>query len=136
LIFEDVRKIEFSDLPSRQKCIWLTKKDKILFWYDWLNDKQSEYTILEMECNGKSHIGNQGFLNSDIDGYINYQANARKYWSGEMIDLQDNNEIIFTGKIKIVNSYGVDEFRSLMQESPSPSLAQAIVVKDTGKTSA
>jgi hypothetical protein len=136
LVFEEIRKNEFPDLPSRQNCIWLTKKGQVEFWYNWLDDKQSEYTIIEMECDGIYHIGNQSFLNSDIDGYNNYQDNARKYWSGELVDRHDNNEIIFIGKVKIKTSYNIEEFTRLIEESPSPSLAQAISPEGTGKTSA
>jgi hypothetical protein len=136
LIFEEIRKSEFPDLPSRQKCIWLTKKDKVKFWYDWLNDKQSEYSIFELGCDGIYHIGNQSFLNSDIDGFNNYQVNARKYWSGELVNSHDNNEVIFSGKIKVENIYSFDEFIGIIDESPSPSLAQAISPEGTGKTSA
>jgi hypothetical protein len=102
LVFEEMRAKEFHELPSRRSCIWLTSEQQVDFWLDRLNDGKSNYYWTKLECEGIFHTGNQSYLNSDLFGYSEYCSNARAYWLGEHVDIEDNNEVIFEGKIKVL----------------------------------
>ncbi len=103
LIFEEVRKQDYNNSPSRRNCIWLTEEENIEFWLKWIKQDGFDYKIYEFECEGNFHKGNQDFLDSEIVGYNEYYNNAVKYWSGESTNIKRNNEIIFNGEIKVID---------------------------------
>ncbi len=103
LIFEEIRKSEFPNAPSRRNCIWLTEENNLKFWTDWLKNDFENICYVQFQCSGNFHIGNQTFLNSDIDNYDHYVLMARSYWSSKDIELRSNNEIIFTGDVTVLD---------------------------------
>jgi hypothetical protein len=103
-IWEDVRKTEFLELPSRQKCIWLIPSEQgIKYWINKLNST-SEYQVLKVKTEGHIHKANEKFLLGDCEPMNETIQKARQYWMG--IDAEgENGEILFEGKIKIVNIF-------------------------------
>ena len=48
-VFEKLRKLEFSDYPSRDQCLFATMKGEIKVWKELLLDESKYYQILEIE---------------------------------------------------------------------------------------
>jgi len=110
-VFETVRASRFPEKPSRQKCIWLTEENQVKYWFNWLNDNSSSYSVFQLECTGRFHTGGQVYLNSDIMGFSELESNANMYWHGLNTEGFQNHEIIFTRKAKVIGKHEVAEFR-------------------------
>jgi hypothetical protein len=97
LIFEEVRRDQFQNYPSRQKCIWLIKTiEGVDYWKEKIKGE-----IFRVKFTGKIHVGNNKFLNADTFSLNQMRKNAFLYWSGvgseELAD-----EIIFEGVVKVL----------------------------------
>ncbi len=48
-IFEEIRQTEFSELPSRKSCLWVSDPEALPFWWDSF---RGERTILKLKLSG------------------------------------------------------------------------------------
>lgn len=101
LLWEQIRKYNFEQLPSRQKCIWLASSlDQIEFWKEKLSYQHGEYQVLKLECTGNLHNTCEGYL---THGYSSMEENTKhaiNYWSG--VNDGSNEEILFEGFAKVI----------------------------------
>lgn len=102
LTWEEIRRNEFPDLPSRQRCLWLIpSKDKIPFWMNkLLGGNSTEFQILRVSAQGKIHSASEALLMSDSQSHTKTIKDAQKYWLGH-IDDPETEEVIFEGKITV-----------------------------------
>lgn len=100
LVFERVRVVQFSDLPSRQKCIWLMpdRPDSISYWH-FLNDRKSKIYLVEVD--GEVHRGAEKWLHLQADSLSDLEERALRYWNGDGTGGVDD-EIIAVGNIGVV----------------------------------
>ena len=101
LLWEQVRKEEFPDLPSRQRCIFLNEdRSRVPYWIERL-DCPSRCQVLRIHATGRFHRADERLLIGD--GYTLAQAwdRARAYWRGQVQDGL-GNEILFEGKITVL----------------------------------
>lgn len=102
LVFEEVRREAYPQLPSRRTCIWVCRKASIANWLSWLKQPTFKFRVLRVKCSGVVHIGCQDFLSSDSMNYSEYKANAIGYRSGANANQTIYDEIIAKGKVTIV----------------------------------
>ncbi|EQA6229221.1 DUF2441 domain-containing protein [Enterobacter hormaechei] len=101
LIWENVRKSEFNDLPSRQKCIWLAQgEDNLQFWLSRIGKSSKDINVFKVVPSGILHSADEELLLTDIEPYDETLIKARQYWSG-IITNQNSKEVLFEGSLKI-----------------------------------
>lgn len=102
LIWESVRKSEFSHLPSRMTCVWLIPdKDSLIYWKKEL-DGSFKSKLLKVETQGRYHLADSTLLNDESEPYSKMIERARKYWSGEISD-KTKAELLFEGVMTVVS---------------------------------
>jgi hypothetical protein len=99
-IFEDIRLNEYSDLPSRKRCMFLLdpQEDAISFCTQYGFNKPPYYVIEIEKVDGKdkTHRCQISLLDCDTRPYSEIVENARKYWSGTD-KIKSDMEILFEG---------------------------------------
>ena len=105
-VYEEVRKQNFPELPSRQRCLWaipddVNTADYIRFWWPQLN--LNNRRILKLELSGKLHRANQEFLLS-VSNPLNFMRQyAYRYWIGEQGTNINEVECLFEGVAKVID---------------------------------
>lgn len=103
LVFEDVRKVYFNHLPSRLKCMYVTKTlDEC---YDWLKifkrtNKQPNQ-ILKLKLSGNIFEGDASFILRQNNKIKEKIKQAHNYWSG--IKRDDIKELLFEGFVEVID---------------------------------
>jgi hypothetical protein len=106
LIFEDYRKNHFPELPSRQKCFWLTDKKHLEKWWAEFNDNENK-TIYKVSVTGNLFYADGSFIQMDILKFTDFENLANQYWSGQLnsnLSLTQK-EILFEGQLKILSKH-------------------------------
>lgn len=103
VIFEEIRRNQFSDLPSRLSCIWLCDAAGITHW--WPRLRSDNKIILKTRVVGTFHRANPAFLIADSIGHDELRSLARKYWSGETVRNEPSEELLFCGQIHVLHQY-------------------------------
>ncbi|WP_394774460.1 DUF2441 domain-containing protein [Flavobacterium sp.] len=106
IIFEDCRTKYFFELPSRQKCFWLSDKEQIEKWWTEFNDNENKL-ICKVSVTGNLFHADGSFIQMDIFKFTDFNELANKYWHGQINSNSDliQKEIIFEGKLKILSKY-------------------------------
>lgn len=122
LIFEEVRQQFFSQLPSRQKCLWLIPpkhlRESLSFWESKLSSNyDNPIKIVELKLTGKIHIANENYLKPLSCSLNTLKQNAFKYWLGcdtTQPDDPSRLECIFEGFATVNQIYSsIDEFNKI-----------------------
>lgn len=98
-VFEDVREREYPNLPSRQKCLWVTGKEKIPYWKT-IHSSGTQY-LLTLELEGDLFCGDDYWLTANTFSSEVYEERAKHYWTGEKSS-SPNEEYLFCGKATVV----------------------------------
>ena len=94
-VFEDVRKSNFPNLPSRQKCLWLCDEKTLPYWNTAVTGPQRYLLTLKVE--GQLFCGDDNWLTADTFSSVEYANRAKQYWSGEMT-ANPRKEYLFYGE--------------------------------------
>ena len=94
-VFEDVRKSNFPNLPSRQKCLWLCDEKTLPYWNTAVIGPQRYLLTLKVE--GQLFCGDDNWLTADTFSSVEYANRAKQYWSGEMT-ANPRKEYLFYGE--------------------------------------
>jgi hypothetical protein len=106
-IFENVRLNNFSDLPSRQKCLWICSYEDLPYW--WGKFENACKKILKISATGIIHKADGHFIVADTFSINEIEKRAFDYWSG-LIQNKDEIEYLFQGEIFVQNEYkSIDE---------------------------
>lgn len=101
LLWEDIRKAEFQNLPSRQRCIWLiSSEDGIKYWQNRLKCL-NDFQVVKVKVEGNLHKANELLLLGDCEPMKVTIEKARQYWAGENAD-DGKEEILFEGKLEVL----------------------------------
>lgn len=107
LIWESVRTSEFPELPSRQKCIWLTKgEDNLHYWIERLGRPAEQITVFKVLPDGRMHTTSETHLSGDAESYLESVEKSRRYWRGE-IDNPLHQEILFEGTMLVESKVSI-----------------------------
>ncbi|MGD6778825.1 DUF2441 domain-containing protein [Sutcliffiella horikoshii] len=101
-IFEEIRKEFFSNLPSRQKCLWVIPNNIDIINYWWKQIYSDERVLLKVSLTGKIHQVNQRYLKCNFESLDYNREQAFRYWTGSSEFSNIENEILFEGHIRIV----------------------------------
>ena len=114
--FENVRRIEFPDLPSRQHCIWLAKNyDDVCYWQFRLpHGVQAQ--ILRVEVKGVIFVANEGHLIRDAEDTETVISRARAYWQGNSAD--EEEEVLLEGRMKVLEVLPAKNIKELLSMLP------------------
>ena len=97
LMFEEVRKEEYTDLPSRLKCLYVCKTKKEM--NDWINifnrTNKKNFQLLKLKLTGKIFVGDASFILRQNISLNRKKEQAKMYWSGKKKD--NINEYLFVG---------------------------------------
>lgn len=93
LLWELVRVQEFSDAPSRLKCLWFT--ETLEHAHEW-TDLSEEVQIVEVHATGVAHTAESGWLPIDSMPLEEQFARARAYWRGDRTG-ESFVEVVFCG---------------------------------------
>ena len=94
-VFEDVRKSNFPNLPSRQKCLWLCDEKTLPYWNTAVIGPQR--CLLTLKVEGQLFCGDDNWLTADTFSSVEYANRAKQYWSGEMT-ANPRKEYLFYGE--------------------------------------
>lgn len=104
LVLENVRLKEFSDCPSRLKCLYCAKSYKEAFnWVPILkrmDKKNPPLQIVKLKCKGKIFEGDGSLMLRDTFSVDCKVKMARKYWKNETSSC--SQEILFVGEAEVV----------------------------------
>lgn len=85
LVFESVRTVHFSALPSRARCIWVSESlDEARSWVKRL-DGRGKAQILRVSVEGRLHTTSEGHLHQDSQSMPQLIESAHRYWRGEIV---------------------------------------------------
>jgi hypothetical protein len=120
-IFERVRSQEYSDLPSRRSCVFLTEVFDVPEWYDKIRRPHEAIQIVEVvPISGAIHRADAVLL--DEIGFWReeeYEEQARRYWRGEA---SRNGaplwEVLYHGHLEVKQRW--DNLQSFVLEVPIP----------------
>ena len=101
MVFEEIRRAKYPQLPSRRICMWLVDAKCQDHWRARLG--KQKHVLYRVSCTGNIHKGSSKFLNSDSMNYNEYQQNAEAYWQSLGCD-DDDHEYLFVGDVKIIES--------------------------------
>lgn len=109
LIFESVRKSNYSTLPSRQKCLWLipSNPDCLQYWVTTLGtgDQRKLYKV---KCTGVFHYANPDLLAADFVSVKQMVSIANQYWEGVPKQrFANNTEVLFEGKFEVISELDI-----------------------------
>ena len=97
LMFEEVRKEEYTDLPSRLKCLYVCKTKKEM--NDWINifnrTNKKNFQLLKLKLTGKIFVGDASFILRQNISLNRKKEQAKMYWSGKKKN--NINEYLFVG---------------------------------------
>ena len=97
---EEIRKNFYPHLPSRQKCIWLCRKNQINYWKKFISGKLEIFEIEIFDIPFKSR---NSLISLPSDSYNTILDKAQLYWSEiNYIDNEDD-EYLYVGKLKIIS---------------------------------
>lgn len=102
-IFEDVRKTQFPDRPNRKTCLFVCDKSKINYWKGQLAAPSVDIKIFRLSLTGTIFRANERYVHRDKYGTAYFCNNAVKYWQGIQGDDNEDEEILFLGKAKIID---------------------------------
>lgn len=110
-IFEEVRKKDYPEAPSRYFCLWLIPdklplKERLKFWVPRVvGDLSQTFRILHLSCTGYVHYANQDYLALEKCSSIqSTKENAVKYWKGNSVSsCLLSTEILFIGQAKVID---------------------------------
>lgn len=94
-VFEDVREEFYPQLPSRQKCLWLSDEEQLSYWKT-INISELQW-LLTLELQGNIFCGDAYWLRADTLSSIEYIDRAKRYWSGEISNVP-RKEYLFSGQ--------------------------------------
>ncbi len=106
LIFENVRKTQFSNLPSRQRCIWLTNKKDLEKWWSEFEPNRSKKIYL-VKANGKIFYADGSLIKLSVSRFSDFETLANIYWNGAKNPNEEylQTEILFEGELEILEEY-------------------------------
>lgn len=103
-VFEELRKLKFSDYPSRDQCLFVIKESEIKVWLKYLINGCEYYQILEIELlNGKFIELDESFFDYD-DTKFEYKSDtclAHHYWEADSIEGNRKPVFLFEGKFEV-----------------------------------
>lgn len=104
LVFEKVRKEQFSDLPSRQKCLYVMPEDyeTINYWWNRLPaEEKGDRVLFKLKLTGKIFKANQQFVCTTYESVSRIKELSVLYWSGTpgVRDIED--EYLFVGNVVV-----------------------------------
>lgn len=111
LIFEQVRASEFSELPSRQRCLWVSETlSDALYWKSRLscNARNRPPRVFIIDATGETFTAHEGHLIQEAEAFAITEARARDYWQGvpalPSFPGRDSGryEILFKGKATFI----------------------------------
>lgn len=94
-IFEKVRNEIDPDLPSRQKCLWLTDMDHLDYWKGCINCRGG--SIVKLKLDGNAFMADDSWLQASTLSSSEYERRAKLYWTGQVGE-QAHLEFLFTGE--------------------------------------
>ena len=104
VIWENVRRDEFPELPSRQRCLWLIPTlEGVKYWLERM--KPNGYQVLRVQVTGRIHRANELYLLGDSEPMSQTIEKARLYWSGSFPE-GGQEEILFEGRVKVIEVVG------------------------------
>ena len=105
LAFEEVRKTEFQDYPSRLKCMYLIDNKQTCLKNLELFHQKGHGTFFQavaVKLNGKIFCATSQNVTRSGLSFEEYKTKAREYWSQDQNSTLPKNEILFEGKAEII----------------------------------
>lgn len=103
-VFEEVRKSDYEEYPSRFKGVWVFQDNKksLNYWYKQLINEDQKYNIFRVKLSGKIHEASQNYLEAKTHNLKKWRSLAEKYWKGIKKENAEENEFIFEGNVEIL----------------------------------
>lgn len=93
--FEKVRRRYFPFRPSRQRCLWVTQKENLIYWKTQVTGKNQH--VLKLHLTGEIFQCDDRWLKLDTLSCGEYENRAKEYWKGTNSNAK-NIEYLFYGK--------------------------------------
>jgi hypothetical protein len=99
VVFEEYRKENCPNLPSRRNSIWVCQENAINYWKNALQTYNP--VAYKLRLNGEMHVASEESLYSDVQNVDQYFDQAKKYWTPNQPWTIDA-EGIFDGEIEVL----------------------------------
>lgn len=103
-VFEELRKLKFSDYPSRDQCLFAIRMDEIPIWMEHFAPGLVYFQILRIELiSGKLIILDDSLYdyNCENSEYISDSRLAQYYWDGDSLEGKVKPVFLFEGKFEV-----------------------------------
>lgn len=98
-VFEDYRRENYLDLPSRQKCLWVTEMNQLSYWKTM--EQNVLRSLLTLELDGELFCADERWLTANTFSGVEYLERAKHYWAGEKSSFPIE-EYLFCGNATII----------------------------------
>jgi len=99
--FENIRREQYANRPSRTRCLWLTDNlDEARYWRERLN-KNDRMRIVRVEIDGTLHQADAHYLSAESSSLPELRAAAHNYWKGTLCATSER-EILLEGAMTVV----------------------------------
>ncbi|EKS7203499.1 DUF2441 domain-containing protein [Enterobacter asburiae] len=99
--FENIRREQYANRPSRTRCIWLTDNlDEAVYWRKRLK-KDDRTRIVRVEIDGTLHQADGRYLSAESSSLPELRAAAQSYWEGTL-RANPEREILLEGSMTVV----------------------------------
>ena len=112
-----------SDLPSRYHSLWLCDIPQIEHWIFQLDDNSELY---KLSVTGNIFVTNDEYIPSSDNGETEVQENIVRYWNPNIIRDTSKDEILFQGRIKILEKLDAEKYRRIAMET----LLENVILSD------
>ena len=100
IVYEEIRRDYFNNLPSRTSCIWLCKERHLKFWQERL--KGNNYKIFMIKVFGETFKTNNNMIVAPSESYEKMKEMAKKYWGYKEKIEKEDDEYLYVGKIQVI----------------------------------
>lgn len=100
IVYEEIRRDYFNNLPSRTSCIWLCKERQLKFWQERL--KGNNYKIFIIKVFGETFKSNNSMIVAPSESYEKMKEMAKKYWGYKEKIEKEDDEYLYVGKIQVI----------------------------------
>ena len=106
--FEEIRRVEFPQLPSRRNCVWITDHNGAEYWRTRLVGRDNP-RLFRVRALGEMHTAHDGHLSVEPQSIQALQAAARAYWRGEKHPEKGCFEILLNGEMTILEELDISQ---------------------------
>ncbi len=108
MVFENVRREQFCDAPSRMRCIWLAPCIHGCLGAWTRAYKPAEFDVHFVRARGRLHYANARYTEGGTISLKSWGQLARHYWSGDRVG-EPSTEVLLEGEVEVLEALSPEQ---------------------------